>query len=93
MVAVKDAGVAGVIAEAGEGDVLFADEKRVAGPVEDMLPLEEAIDADESAREDDAFGYFRELTPVARVGHSIYVYEVTGEDCARLAPRLARPRL
>ena len=46
-----------------------------------------------NAREDDAFGYFRELTPVARVGHSIYVYEVTGEDCARLAPRLARPRL
>jgi Dolichyl-phosphate-mannose-protein mannosyltransferase len=36
---------------------------------------------------DDAFGYFRELTPVARVGHSIYVYEVSAEDCRRLAPR------
>ena len=44
------------------------------------------------ARED-AFGYFRELTPVERVGHSIYVYEVTDEDCVRLAPRWARPRL
>ena len=39
----------------------------------------------------DAFGYFRELTPVARVGHSIYIYDVTGEDCARLAPLWARP--
>ncbi len=36
---------------------------------------------------EDAFGYFRELTPVARVGHSIYVYEVSAEDCARLAVR------
>ena len=33
----------------------------------------------------DAFGYFRELTPVARVGRSIYVYELKEEDCARLA--------
>jgi hypothetical protein len=41
----------------------------------------------------DAFAYFRELTPVERVGHSIYVYEVAGEDCARLAPLWARPRL
>ncbi len=41
----------------------------------------------------DAFGYFRGLTPVARVGRSIYVYEVTPEDCARLAPLWMRPRL
>ena len=41
----------------------------------------------------DAFAYFRELTPVERVGHSIYVYEVTAEDCGRLAPLWARPRL
>jgi Dolichyl-phosphate-mannose-protein mannosyltransferase len=40
-----------------------------------------------------AFAYFQELTPVARVGHSIYVYVVTAEDCARLAPRWARPSL
>jgi Dolichyl-phosphate-mannose-protein mannosyltransferase len=46
-----------------------------------------------NARKDDAFGYFRELTPVERVGHSIYVYEVTGEDCARLAPLWTRPSL
>ena len=43
--------------------------------------------------EEDAFGYFRGLTPVARVGHSIYVYEVTQQDCDRLAPLWARPRL
>ncbi len=36
------------------------------------------------ARED-AFGYFRELTPVAKVGYSISVYDVTADDCARLA--------
>ena len=41
----------------------------------------------------DAFGYFRELTPVARVGHSIYVYEVTAEDCARLARLWRGPRV
>ena len=41
----------------------------------------------------DAFAYFRELTPVARVGHSIYVYEVTHEDCARLARFWSRPKL
>ena len=40
-----------------------------------------------------AFSYFGRLTPVARVGHSIYVYEVTGEDCARLAPLWDRPRV
>jgi hypothetical protein len=34
-----------------------------------------------------AFAYFGELTPVARVGHSIYVYEVTPEQSARLARR------
>jgi hypothetical protein len=44
-------------------------------------------------RGEDAFSYFRELTPVARVGHSIYVYEVTAKDCARLAPLWARPRV
>ncbi len=35
--------------------------------------------------EADAFAYFRELTPVARVGHSIYVYQVSTGDCDRLA--------
>ncbi len=42
---------------------------------------------------DDAFGYFRELTPVARVGRSIYVYEVSAEDCVRLAPLWKRARV
>jgi hypothetical protein len=36
---------------------------------------------------ENAFGYFREITPVARVGRSIYVYELSSQDCARLAPR------
>ena len=44
------------------------------------------------ARED-AFAYFRGLTPVKRVGHSIYVYELSAEDCIRLAPMWAGPRL
>jgi hypothetical protein len=34
----------------------------------------------------DAFGYFRTLTPIAQVGHSILVYRVTAADAARLAP-------
>ena len=33
----------------------------------------------------DAFGYFRELKPFAQVGHSIYLYRVTQEDCDRLS--------
>jgi hypothetical protein len=35
-----------------------------------------------------AFAYFADLTPVAKVGHSIFVYDVTEEDCARINPRL-----
>jgi hypothetical protein len=35
-----------------------------------------------------AFGYFAGLTPVAKVGHSIFVYDVTEADCARINPRL-----
>jgi len=34
----------------------------------------------------DAFGYFRTLTPIAHVGDSIFVYRVTADDAARLAP-------
>jgi hypothetical protein len=33
-----------------------------------------------------AFGYFQELTPIARIGDSIFVYRVTNADAARLAP-------
>ena len=33
----------------------------------------------------DAFGYFRTLTPIARVGHSIFVYRITPEDAERVA--------
>jgi hypothetical protein len=42
-----------------------------------------------------AFGYFAELTPVANVGHSIFIYDVTEAQCARINPRLeaaANPR-
>ncbi len=35
-----------------------------------------------------AFDYFAELTPVARMGHSIYVYDVTQEQCDRINPKL-----
>jgi len=41
----------------------------------------------------DAFSYFAALTPIKKVGHSIYVYELTAEDCVRLAPQRVRPRL
>jgi hypothetical protein len=34
----------------------------------------------------DAFGYFRTLKPIERIGDSIFVYRVTAEDAARLAP-------
>ncbi|MEA2630724.1 MAG: hypothetical protein QOE66_943, partial [Chloroflexota bacterium] len=34
----------------------------------------------------DAFGYFRALTPIERIGDSIFVYRVGGKDAARLAP-------
>jgi len=39
-----------------------------------------------------AYSYFAELEPVKKVGHSVYVYEVTAEDCKRLARVWARPR-
>jgi 4-amino-4-deoxy-L-arabinose transferase-like glycosyltransferase len=34
----------------------------------------------------DAFSYFRTLTPIAHVGHSIFIYRVTAADAAGLAP-------
>ena len=34
----------------------------------------------------DAFSYFSSLKPIARIGHSIFVYRVSEEDAARLAP-------
>ena len=36
----------------------------------------------------DAFGYFRELTPIAQVGHSIFVYRPDARDVARVEPFL-----
>jgi hypothetical protein len=38
-----------------------------------------------------AFGYFADLTPLAKVGHSIFVYELTREQCDRINPRLTAP--
>jgi hypothetical protein len=32
-----------------------------------------------------AFGYFRDLNPIAKVGYSIWIYRVTPEDAERLA--------
>lgn len=34
----------------------------------------------------EAYGYFRELTPIDHVGHSILIFRVSPEDAARLAP-------
>ena len=36
----------------------------------------------------DAFGYFRQLTPIDHIGYSIYVYKLSQEDVDRLAPLL-----
>ncbi|HEX8203894.1 MAG TPA: hypothetical protein VF590_25690, partial [Isosphaeraceae bacterium] len=36
----------------------------------------------------DAFGYFRALTPIARVGHSIFIYRPDARDVARVARQL-----
>ena len=42
--------------------------------------------------EDDGFGYFRELTPFANIGHSILLYRVTREQAERINARvLAAP--
>ncbi len=41
-----------------------------------------------NAHELDAFGYFREFTPIKKIGHSIYVYRLSAEDVARVAPQL-----
>jgi hypothetical protein len=69
----------------------FCDSRSLVPPNSPWMPTWRA---DENPRTgDDAFGYFRELTPVARVGHSIYVYEVSTEDCARLATRWAGARV
>jgi len=36
-----------------------------------------------------AFSYFAELTPIAKVGHSIFVYDLTQDQCDRINPRFA----
>ena len=38
-----------------------------------------------------AFSYFAELTPIAKVGHSIFLYELTRDQCDRINPRLTAP--
>ncbi len=40
----------------------------------------------------DAYSYFARLKPIKRLGYSIYVYDLSAEDCDRLAPALAGPR-
>lgn len=48
-------------------------------------------DARMDERERGAFSYFAELVPIAKVGHSIFVYELTQEQCDRINPRLTAP--
>ena len=38
-----------------------------------------------------AFAYFQDYRPVARVGHSIFVYDLSAEDCRRWATAQPRP--
>ena len=49
-----------------------------------------AWELDWDARDTDAFGYFREFAPIEKIGHSIYVYRLSAEDVARVAPQLER---
>jgi hypothetical protein len=39
-----------------------------------------------------AFSYFARLEPIARVGHSIFVYRLTPEQAAGLRPLWEPPR-
>jgi hypothetical protein len=50
----------------------------------DPSPKVEAWSPTWNAAGPDAYGYFRSLKPIARIGHSIYVYRVTRVDAARL---------
>ncbi len=52
-----------------------------------------AVDADRQRPEVTPFGYFAGLEPIARVGHSIFVYEVTPADAERWTAARARPRV
>jgi 4-amino-4-deoxy-L-arabinose transferase-like glycosyltransferase len=41
----------------------------------------------------DAFGYFRAFSPIARIGHSIYVFRLSQDDIDRLAPDWLKRRV
>ena len=40
-----------------------------------------------------AFAYFANLKPIAKIGHSIFIYELTAEDCKRWTEFSKRPRV
>src|SRR3712207_6881478 len=42
-------------------------------------------------RSDGAFGYFARLTPIERIGGSIFLYRVSPDDAERLAPLWSEP--
>jgi hypothetical protein len=48
----------------------------------------EAWELNWNVYEPHAFKYFREFTPIAKIGHSIYVYHLSAEDVARVTPDL-----
>jgi hypothetical protein len=39
-----------------------------------------------NVRQNDAFRYFRQFEPKEKIGHSIYIYQLTAEDIAAAAP-------
>ena len=41
--------------------------------------------------EQDAFAYFQKLTPIATAGYSIFIYDVTPEDAARVRAEMGLP--
>jgi hypothetical protein len=49
-------------------------------------------DARNTGSDRPAFGYFRSLEPIAKVGHSIFVYRVSADDAARIESIRERPR-
>ncbi len=64
---------------------------RVYDPGDPSQTWPAAWDARQDRRNRGAFSYFADLTPIAKVGHSIFVYELTQEQCDRINPRLTAP--
>ena len=64
---------------------------RVYDPGDPPQTWSPAWNAQWDRQDSGAFSYFAELTPFAKVGYSIFLYDVTPEQCARINARLVTP--